>query len=82
MADRRVELLEGEIVEISPEGAMHSSTNYSVVRYLEELLQDKAVVREAHPITLDNSEPEPDIAVVAAPYTNYFTRHPHPQDVY
>lgn len=82
LAERRVELLEGEIVEMSPEGPMHSSTNYSVVKYLEELLQAKAVVREAHPITLDNSEPEPDVAVVATPYTNYFTRHPYPQDIY
>lgn len=82
LADRRVELLEGEIVEMSPEGPMHSSTNYSVVEYLKELLKGKAVVREAHPVTLDNSEPEPDIAIVASPYTNYFTRHPYPQDIY
>ena len=78
LANRRVELLEGEIIEMSSEGPIHSSTNYSVVRYLEELLQDKAVVREAHPITLDNSEPESNIAVVAAPDTNYFPRHPYP----
>lgn len=82
LAERRVELLEGEIVEMSPEGPMHSSTNYSVVKYLRELLQGKAVVREAHPVTLDNSEPEPDIAVVATPYTKYFTRHPYPQNIY
>lgn len=82
LAERRVELLEGEIVEISPEGPMHSSTNYSVVEYLKELLRGNAVVREAHPVTLDNSEPEPDIAIVTSPYTNYFTRHPYPQDIY
>ena len=45
LAERRVELLEGEIVEMSPEGPMHSSTNYSVVKYLEKSLQDRAVVR-------------------------------------
>ena len=56
MADRRVELLEGKIVEMSPEGQMYSSTNYSVAEHLKELLRGKAVVREAHPITLDNSE--------------------------
>lgn len=82
LSERRVELLEGEIVEMSPEGPMHSSTNYSVVEYLKELLQERAVVREAHPVTLDNSEPEPDIAVVTSPYTEYFTRHPYPQDIY
>ena len=82
LAERRVELLEGEIIEMSPEEPMHSSTTYSVAKYLEELLQDNAVVREAHPVTLDNSEPELDIAIVAPPYTNYFTRHPYPQDIY
>ena len=82
LAHRRVELLEGEIIEMSPEGPMHSSTNYSVVEYFRKILQDRAVVREAHPITLDNSEPEPDIAVVHSPYTDYFTRHPYPQDIY
>jgi Uma2 family endonuclease len=82
LAERRVELLEGEIIEMSPEGAMHSSTNYSVAEYFRALLRDRAIIREAHPITLDNSEPEPDIAIVNSPYTNYFTRHPYPQDIY
>jgi Uma2 family endonuclease len=82
LAERRVELLEGEIIEMSPEGPMHSSTNYSVAEYFRNLLRDRATIREAHPITLDNSEPEPDIAIVHSPYTNYFTRHPYPQDVY
>ena len=82
LARHRVELLEGEIIQMSPEGPMHSSTNYSVVVYFQEILQGKAIVREAHPVTLDNSEPEPDIAVVRSPYTNYFTRHPYPQDIY
>lgn len=77
-----VELLEGEIVKMSPEGPLHTSTNYLVAEYLRELLRGKAVIREAHPITLDNSEPEPDIAIVASPYTNYLTRHPYPQDIY
>ncbi|MEL6910541.1 MAG: Uma2 family endonuclease [Cyanobacteria bacterium J06648_1] len=88
LADRRVELLEGEIVEMSPQRTsphaepMHSSTNYAVVEYLRGLLRGQTIIREAHPITLDNSEPEPDIAVVAIPHTQYFTRHPYPQDIY
>ena len=82
LAQHRVELLEGEIIEMSPEGPMHSSTNHSVVEYFRELLGKRAVIREAHPITLDNSEPEPDIAVVRSPYTNYFVRHPYAEDIY
>ena len=82
LAEHHVELLEGEIIQMSPEGPMHSSTNYSVAEYFRELLKKRAIVREAHPITLDNSEPEPDIAVVRSPYTDYFTQHPYPQNIY
>lgn len=77
-----VELLEGNIVEMSPEGIEHSYTNQSVSDYLRDLLQGKASIRDAHPITLDNSEPEPDIAVVQLPETTYRNHHPYPQDIY
>ncbi|MDJ0732082.1 MAG: Uma2 family endonuclease [Crocosphaera sp.] len=77
-----VELLEGEIIEMSPEGIEHSYTNQSVSDYLRDLLKDKAQIRESHPITLDNSEPEPDIAIVRLPETIYRHHHPYPQNIY
>lgn len=77
-----VEFLEGEIIEVSPEGIEHSYTNRSVVKYLRQLLNKKAEIIQAQPITLDNSEPEPDIAVVKLPENTYKSRHPYPQDVY
>ncbi|MEA5533826.1 Uma2 family endonuclease [Crocosphaera sp. XPORK-15E] len=77
-----VELLEGDIIEMSPEGIDHSYTNQSVSDYLRDLLKGQAQVRDAHPITLDNSEPEPDIAIVRLPETIYRHHHPYPQDIY
>ena len=77
-----VELLEGEIITMSPEGIPHSYTNRSVGKYLTKLLEGKALISEAHPITLDNSEPEPDIAVVRLPDTIYAQHHPYAQDIY
>ncbi|MDJ0510028.1 MAG: Uma2 family endonuclease [Crocosphaera sp.] len=77
-----VELLEGDIVEMSPEGIEHSYTNQSVSDYLTDLLKGQAYIRDAHPITLDNSEPEPDIAIVRLPTTIYRHHHPYPQDIY
>ena len=77
-----VELLEGEIVQMSPEGIEHSYTNQSIAEYLRDLLLSKAYISEGHPITLDNSEPEPDIAVVRLPKTIYRQHHPYPQDIY
>ena len=77
-----VEFLEGEIIEVSPEGIEHSYTNDSVVKYLRSILAGLADVRESHPITLDNSEPEPDIAIVRLPETIYRSHHPYSQDIY
>lgn len=79
---KSVELLSGEIVTMSPEKPIHSSRIDSVADYLRNVLQGKAKVREAHPITLDNSEPEPDIAIVRFEDSNYATRHPYAQDIY
>jgi Uma2 family endonuclease len=82
LADQRVELLEGEIAEMSPEGIPHTYTSQSVVEYLRQLLKDQAIVREGHPITLNNSEPQPDIAIVRNPISIYAQHHPYSEDIY
>lgn len=82
LADKSVELLNGEIIEMSPEREEHSYTNDDVAELLREKLQGLAKIRESHPITLDNSEPEPDLAVVRLPKTIYKQHHPYPEDIY
>ncbi|NJM87504.1 MAG: Uma2 family endonuclease [Hydrococcus sp. RU_2_2] len=82
LRDRRVELLAGEIVEMSPETPIHYSTAKRGAKYLEELLSDRADVRFNGPITLSNSEPEPDIAIVRLPESTYNDRHPQPEDIF
>lgn len=82
LAGKPVELLEGELVTVSPEGVPHSYTNDSVVKYLRRTLAGLADVKESHPITLDNSEPEPDIAIVRLPEETYKLHHPYPEDIY
>lgn len=79
---KSVELLEGEIIAMSPEKPIHSSRIDTVADYLRDILHGVAKVREAHPITLDDSEPEPDLAVVRFEADNYANRHPYPQDIY
>jgi Uma2 family endonuclease len=79
---RRVELLSGEIVEMSPETPIHYTTAKRGAKYLEVLLSGKADVRFNGPITLPNSEPEPDIAIVRLPDSAYNDRHPAPQDIF
>ncbi len=80
--NRSVELIEGQIIEVRPESPLHRFTNDSNAEYLREKLAGLAKVFESHPITLNNSEPEPDIAIVRLPNTNYLTRHPYPEDIY
>jgi Uma2 family endonuclease len=82
LCDRNVELLEGEIVEMSPETPFHYNTAKRGAKYLEELLVNQAEVRFNGPITLENSEPEPDIAIVRLPESVYNNRHPQPEDIF
>jgi Uma2 family endonuclease len=84
LVDQRVELLNGEIVEMPSEGVDHAYLNSRGRKILEKLLGDRAEVRDAKPITLpaQASEPEPDIAVVEAPDTIYAIHHPYPENIY
>jgi Uma2 family endonuclease len=63
--DRRIELIDSLIVEMSPEGTEHTYFEENLAKLLAQLLKDQAYVRENKSITLASSEPEPDIAVVS-----------------
>ena len=82
LVNRRVELINGQLLEMAPEGAPHSHSVQSGADYLRERLSKKALIRDAHPITLSASEPEPDIAVVMLPRSRYAAKHPHPEDIH
>jgi Uma2 family endonuclease len=83
LANRSVELLNGEIVDMVPEGPEHAQTSSDTADYLKTLLGIRAKVRDGHPITLPNhSEPEPDIAVVRPLGQVYRHRHPYTEDVF
>lgn len=79
--NRQVELLNGEIVEMSPEGIPHADQGDVAERYLRQLLGDSAWIRVGKPITLpNNSEPEPDLCICRN--TRYSTHHPYPDDIF
>ncbi|UBF27445.1 Uma2 family endonuclease [Kovacikia minuta CCNUW1] len=81
--DRRVELLKGEIVEMAMEGEPHAYGSSEAGEYLADLIGDRAKVRQSHPITLPNdSEPEPDIAVVQRLGREYRSHHPYPENIF
>lgn len=82
--ERRVELLNGDIVDMAPEGPEHAQLNTDTADYLRELLGNRALVRDAKPITLpeNNSEPEPDLAIVQPLRAIYRTHHPYPENIF
>ena len=82
LGDRAVELLAGNIVEMSPEDPLHASRIRKVANTLRLLLNGLALISEAHPVTLNESEPEPDIAVVRLPESRYDERHPGAEDIF
>lgn len=85
LANRQVELLNGEIIEMAPEGTPHAAYSQEAGDYLRSILGHRAKVREAKPITLLNSasEPEPDIAIVAPhPIEVYLQHHSYPDAIF
>jgi Uma2 family endonuclease len=83
LQSRRVELLKGEIVEMAPEGEPHAYFSSEAGDYLARLLGDRAMIRSSKPITLPNdSEPEPDLAIVQRLGREYLTHHPYPENIF
>jgi Uma2 family endonuclease len=82
LADRRIELIDGELLEVSPEKPFHSGVNNRLFKYLYDKFRDIAEVRPGLPITLSNSEPEPDIVICRLEEHEYLDYHPTSDDVY
>lgn len=80
--DERVELLEGEIVEISPIGPSHSACIDRLNRLLQRLAGDSAIVRVQSPVRLTGfSEPQPNITLLQPRDDFYEAEHPEPEDI-
>lgn len=81
--DQPVELLQGDIIIMTPEREPHACYSSDGAEYLRRLLGDRASVREAKPVTLPNrSEPLPDIAIVQPPLRRYLDYHPYPENIF
>jgi Uma2 family endonuclease len=77
----RVELIEGEIVQMASIGSRHADCVDRLNRLLVRGIEDQATVRVQNPVQLsDHSEPEPDIALVRRRPEGYADRHPGPGD--
>lgn len=78
----RVELINGEIIEMSPIRSPHSGTVNLLNRLFGKILGDDFIVSTQNPVELNhNSEPEPDLAILKYQNDLYTKSHPKPIDV-
>jgi Uma2 family endonuclease len=81
-ADDRVELIEGEIIKMSPIGSEHAACVCRLDGFLREKLLKHSLVRVQSPVRLnDFSEPEPDIALIEPRSDFYAKHHPTPVEI-
>lgn len=79
--DDAVELLEGWLVHKVIQNPPHTATTRYIRAALERLLPKGYFVDSQEPITLSDSEPEPDVVVVHGTLDDYTRRHPTVADV-
>ena len=79
--DDAVELLDGIVVQKMSINPPHRIAMRCVRRALEGIVPTGWYVDEQKPITLANSEPEPDVAVIRGDTNDYFVAHPGGGDV-
>ncbi len=81
--DERVELIEGEIVEMSPIGPLHGSVVARLVSLLVRQLGDRAIVWPQNSLVLRAvvSQLQPDLALLRPRADYYRSANPEPRDV-
>lgn len=79
--DDRVELLDGEVVVMSPIGDPHAACVNRLNRLLGARVGERAIVSVQNPIQLDShSEPQPDVALLRPRDDFYASATPRPED--
>ena len=81
--DARVELLDGEIIDMSPIGPPHGAITKQLNQFFTQLARGRWLVAVQDPARLDEySEPQPDLMLLRPAPDFYRTRHPGPEDVF
>lgn len=80
--EERVELIEGEVIDMAPIGSEHAGTVKKLNELFAYALHGKAIVAVQGPVALGHlSEPEPDLAVLQMREDYYRLQHPGPEDI-
>lgn len=79
--DSRVELIDGEVIQMSPIGKRHAACVNDLAQTLGERLLRRALLSVQNPVRLSRySEPEPDIALLRLRNDRYRGSLPAPDD--
>ena len=82
LPDDRVELIDGEVVAMTPIGPRHSACIDRANRALVLLVADRAIVRVQSSVRLNRyNEPEPDLVLLRPQADFYASRLPGPADI-
>ena len=80
--DARVELLDGEIFEMSPIGENHAFETFKLQEILDRASQKRYLIWNQNPIRLSNrSRPQPDLALLEPPLKQYKGKLPEPTQI-
>ena len=80
--DARVELINGEMIEMAPIGSRHASAVNTLSMLLARAVGESAIVSTQNPLRLsEDSEPQPDLMLLAPKPDRYRAALPRPQDV-
>jgi Uma2 family endonuclease len=81
LADAHVELLDGDLVEVSPQGPEHAARHTVLRDRLSAAYRGLGHVRDQCPLLADTTNlPEPDLAVVFGEPLDYLAAHPRGSD--
>ena len=82
-SDARVELLDGQIVDMSPIGPFHGSVTKFLNQFFADVARRRWIMAIQDPAQLDDfSEPQPDLMLLKPSADYYRKRHPQPEDVF
>lgn len=76
LISEKTELIDGIIFNKVTKLPLHEFIAYRLLRYFSEGLSDAYLIRKEAPLTLTNSEPEPDISIIRGSIEQFVSTHP------
>lgn len=79
--DARVELIEGDLIDLAPIGSRHAAVVGRLTHLLVQAAGDRAIVWVQNPISINqHTMPQPDVALLKPRADSYSSAHPRPED--